>query len=318
MSFRRKRFSNRRMLARALAGAGLLASLCAGFATRNLQAATDAPARPRAETPVDPVLQAMQAELERSKAQLKMDGVQAPYYIEYRVSDIDDYSAEAVFGAQRQEQRIHVRFVRVVVRVGDYKLDSYYGQGQGVVDSMPVDDDPLALRHQLWLATDKAYKVASEALTAKLALFKQYSVEQTVDDFSRTDPVVSLEPLARLVPDVTRWRSALETSTALYRKFPDVQTLDASLRFNAINQYLITSEGTVTRHGRALYQIGLSGSTQAADGMRLDRSPFFLVADPRELPSEQKLLAESSKMLETLTKLRTAPKIGRASCRERV
>lgn len=307
MSPRPKTFSRKGMIARFVAGAAMLAALSAGPAGRSVRAATGAPAQPPAETPEDPVLLAMQAELERSKAQLKMDGVQAPYYIEYRVGDVDDYSAEAIFGTLRHEQRYHVRFVRVVVRVGDYKLDSYYGQGQGVVDSMPVDNDLLAFRHQLWLATDKAYKAASAALTAKLALLKQYSVEQTVEDFSRASAVVSIEPLAHMDRDVTRWRKALESTTALYRKFPDVQTVDASLRFNTLNQYLVTSEGTITRHGRSLYQITLSGSTQAPDGMRLDRSPFFLVADPRELPGEEKLLAETSKMLETLTRLRAAP-----------
>src|SRR5712692_2158121 len=307
MSPRQKIFSKKGMFARFVAGAALLAALSAGQVGRSVRAATGAPARPPAEAPEDPVLLAMQAELERSKAQLKMDGVQAPYYIEYRVGDVDDYSAEAIFGTLRQEQRFHVRFVRVVVRIGDYKLDSYYGQGQGVVDSMPVDNDLLAFRHQLWLATDKAYKAASEALTAKLALLKQYSIEQTVEDYSRASTVVSIEPIAHMDRDVTRWRKALESTTALYRKFPDVQSVDASLRFNTLNQYLVTSEGTMTRHGRSLYQITLSGSTQAPDGMRLDRSPYFLVCDQRELPGEEKLLAETSKMLETLTRLRAAP-----------
>ena len=35
----------------------------------------------------DPVLRAMVAEMERSKAQLKLDGVAAPYYIDYRITD---------------------------------------------------------------------------------------------------------------------------------------------------------------------------------------------------------------------------------------
>ena len=61
----------------------------------------------------DPLLEALLVELDRSKAQLKMDQVQSPYYIEYHVSDIDDYSAEAAFGALRESQRVHLRFVRV-------------------------------------------------------------------------------------------------------------------------------------------------------------------------------------------------------------
>src|ERR1700733_9473860 len=101
----------------------------------------------------DMILSAMHAELERSRSQLKMEQVAAPYYIEYRVFDLDQYSAEAAFGALRADVHLRYRVLRVVVRIGDYKQDSYSGQGQGTVDFMPLDNDMLALRHQLWLAT---------------------------------------------------------------------------------------------------------------------------------------------------------------------
>ena len=41
----------------------------------------------------DTLLDALLTELDRSKAKLKMDQVQAPYYIEYRVNDLDEYGA---------------------------------------------------------------------------------------------------------------------------------------------------------------------------------------------------------------------------------
>jgi len=115
----------------------------------------------------DPLLEALLTELERSKAQLKMDQVAAPYYIEYRVSDVEEFLAEAAFGALRENQKVHVRVMRVVVRVGDYKQDSYYGEGMGQTTILPLDNDPIALRHQIWLATDEAYKDAGQALTQK-------------------------------------------------------------------------------------------------------------------------------------------------------
>ena len=49
----------------------------------------------------DPVLRAMQKELERSKSQLKLEQMASPYYIEYRVVDTEAYVAEAAFGALR-------------------------------------------------------------------------------------------------------------------------------------------------------------------------------------------------------------------------
>src|SRR6516165_10647550 len=79
----------------------------------------------------DVLLEALLTELSRSKAQLRMDQVKTPYYIEYRVNDVDDFNAEAAFGAVRESDRSHLRVLRVVVRVGDYKQDSFYGQGTG-------------------------------------------------------------------------------------------------------------------------------------------------------------------------------------------
>lgn len=260
-----------------------------------------------AAPPDEPVLQAMLAELERSKSQLKMENVAAPYYIEYRVTDIQEYAAEAALGALQQEQRLRVRVLRAVVRVGDYKQDSYFGQGLGAVNVIPFDDDPIALRRQLWWATDRAYKAAVEALTAKQALLKQYSVDQPVDDFAPAPALQSVRPLAKLEVDPGRWRSLLEASSALFRKYPEVQSLDTSLRFTALNHYLVSSEGTVTRQGQSLYYLGISGSTQAADGMRLDRSPYYLVGNPKELPTPEEFTADVVKMLETLKRLREAP-----------
>ena len=49
----------------------------------------------------DPVLRAMLAEMQRSKSQLKLPDVQAPYYVDYRLVDVDQYVAEAAFGAVR-------------------------------------------------------------------------------------------------------------------------------------------------------------------------------------------------------------------------
>ena len=121
----------------------------------------------------DPILKAMQDELDRSKSQLKMENVPPPYYIEYRLTDVEQYQAEAAFGALREDQYAHTRVIRVTVRVGSYKQDSYYGPGVGVSTLGPIDDNPTALRWQLWSATDAAYKIASESLAAKQAQMRQ-------------------------------------------------------------------------------------------------------------------------------------------------
>ncbi|HYL11057.1 MAG TPA: metallopeptidase TldD-related protein [Candidatus Acidoferrales bacterium] len=261
----------------------------------------------RAAAKGDPLLEAMIAELERSKSGLKMDQVQAPYYVEYRLSEIEGYGVEAAFGALRDEQKFRVRYLRAVVRVGDYKQDSYFGQGAGASEVMPLDDDPLALRHQMWLVTDQAYKAASEALTAKQAMLKQFNVDQPVDDFAHAPVLQSVGPLVHLEYSPEHWRKVLEDATNLYRKYPDVQSVEGSVRFTAINEYFVNTEGTVTREGHATYALVLSSATQAPDGMRLERSPYYMMAKPEELPSDAKISADAVKMLDTIVRLRQAP-----------
>jgi hypothetical protein len=256
----------------------------------------------------DGLLEALLAELDRSKAQLKMDQVKAPYYIEYRVNEVDDIGAEAAFGALRENQHVHVRVLRVVVRVGDYKQDSYYGRGQGETTILPLDNDPIALRHQIWLATDDAYKAAGQALAEKQAALKQFSADPNpVDDFAKAPPVIAVGPTVTLKVDEATWRKTLEDVTNLYKQYPDIQSVSASARFSAINEYLVNSEGTVTRSGKTTYSVQLNSSAQAADGMRLGRSPAYMVARIEELPARETLLADAKKMLDTVVALRQAP-----------
>lgn len=256
----------------------------------------------------DGLLEALLTELDRSKAQLKMDQVQAPYFIEYRVNEVEDFGAEATFGALRENQRVHVRVLRVVVRIGDYKQDSYYGRGQGETTILPLDNDPIALRHQIWLATDEAYKAAGQALAEKQAALKQFTAEANpVDDFAKAPQMIAVEPAVSLKIDEASWKKTLQDVTNLYKQYPDVQSLSASARFSAINEYLVNSEGTVTRSGKTTYLVQLSGSAQAADGMRLGRSPAYMVSRMEELPARDALIADAKKMLDSIVALRQAP-----------
>jgi TldD protein len=256
----------------------------------------------------DGLLEALLTELDRSKAQLKMDQVQPPYFIEYRVNEVEDFGAEAAFGALRESQHLHYRVLRVVVRVGDYKQDSFFARGMGESTILPLDNDPIALRRQVWLATDSAYKEAGEALAAKQAALKQFSADANpVDDFAKAPQLIAVEPTVSLRSDDTTWKKTLEDVTSLYKQYPDVQSLTASARFAAINEYLVNSEGTVTRSGRTSYFVQLNGSAQAADGMRLARTPAYMVARAEELPEHDALIADARKMLDTIVALRQAP-----------
>ena len=87
----------------------------------------------RADAEKDPVLKAMLEELGRSKAQLQLPGFEKPFFIEYRVQEINAFETRAAFGAPQASAHTHTRVARVTVRVGDYKTDSSVLRGDGAM-----------------------------------------------------------------------------------------------------------------------------------------------------------------------------------------
>ena len=142
--------------------------------------------RRKAAAKGDALLEALLTELRRSYSQLKMDQVQAPYYIEYRVNDVDDYQRGGGVwrgGAEPARARAHSASGRAHRRLQTGQL---FRVGTGETNILPLDNDPIALRHQIWLATDDAYKSAAQALAEKQAALRQFSADATpVDDFAK-------------------------------------------------------------------------------------------------------------------------------------
>ena len=256
----------------------------------------------------DPIFKAMLSELKRSQEKLQLGQLQRPYYIDYEVTDLQDYVADATLGALRNDQMNAGRFVRVVVRIGDRTQDSYYGEGMGATEAMPLDNEEMALRHQLWLGTDKAYKAALTGLTEKQAALKNVVVEQnTPPDFSEEKPVDSVHDLAKANIDLETWKQNLRSTSNMFRSAPGLDSSEADFHYRVMNRYFVNTEGTVTRSSKAFYVYAFSGSTQAEDGMRLERSHAWVVSKPEELPKPEEIQKEAQKLIATFDMLRKAP-----------
>lgn len=267
-----------------------------------------------AEGGTDPLLQAMQAELMREKAQLVLPGMRAPYFIEYRLEDIHSFEAVANYGALTSEVENQQRVVRVEVRVGNYVTDSSSARGNGSLVLAPGDNDPVALREALWTATDEAYKNALRSYSAKLAAIKQFQTAPNADDFTAGKPVQLLEPVARLDLDRTEWKRRLVAASGLYvtdaavRGFSaDVQYSSATLNALAVNRYTVNTDGTAVRHGFTGYQDTISVGGQASDGMQLGRNNGSTASTASGLESAQALRERTIADLKSFEALRRAP-----------
>ncbi|HET6169375.1 MAG TPA: metallopeptidase TldD-related protein [Terracidiphilus sp.] len=280
-----------------------------------LLAAPLAPAQPtRADAEKDPVLAAMLQELDRSMSQLQLPGFQKPFFIQYRVVDVEDFETKAAFGAGEGTQHNRARIARVTVRVGDYKTDSSGGRGDGALEITALDNDPVALRSALWTATDQAYKNALASYAQKQAALKQVQTPPQADDFSRQTPIVALATPLTLVLDSSAWEQRVAHDSGLYRTDPsvnstrnDVQYSMATFHARVATTRLVNSEGAIVRKSAANYQESLGVGAQAADGMRLDRSFATTGATLKDIDTAQAFQQHATALIASLSDLRKAP-----------
>jgi TldD protein len=281
-----------------------------------LRASAGAPPAPEGKaTPSDdPMLRAMQQELDREKSQLVLTDMQRPYFIEYHFDDIDTFEAVANYGALTMEQANRQRLVRVIVRIGNYTTDSSTARGDGSVALAPKDNNPLALRYALWLATDEAYKNALRSYSAKEANLKRFQSGPEQPDFSTEKPVTHIGPFVTLSLDRDTWKKRIIEASGLYASDPsvrsfanDVQYSTANIRAIAVNRYLVNTEGTVVREGYTHYNVGISVGGQAADGMRLGRDNGPVAVDAKDLESAEAFHKRTLDDLKSFNDLRNAP-----------
>ncbi|MGP8252649.1 MAG: metallopeptidase TldD-related protein [Terracidiphilus sp.] len=268
----------------------------------------------RADAEKDPVLKAMLTELDRSRDELQLQGFAKPFFIQYRIEGLDDFESRAEFGASEGSLRTNERVARVTVRVGDYKTDSSGGRGDGAVELTGLDDDPIAIRSALWMATDEAYKNALAALAQKQAALKQVQTPPQADDFSHEKPLISLADPARLSVDESAWTERVSRASGLYRTDAtvkaserDVQYCTAAYHSRAVTTWLVTSEGTIVRKSSTEYQESFGAGTQADDGMRLDRSYSSAGTSPSDLDPEDAFNKHAVAEIASLGDLRKSP-----------
>jgi TldD protein len=261
----------------------------------------------------DHTLEAMRAELQRSKADLQLPGQQKPFFIEYRLVDLDVRTITASFGALVSSTTTHNRFMDVGIRVGDYKIDnSNFISGdefQGFLGSsgeVGVDGDYESLRQDLWLATDQAYKQALTGLAQKMGFLGTLSKLPEVADFSAAKPVQQIDP--RAIPDWTNrnWEQEARQATAGLRNYPDLYGNRITYTLVYETYYLINSEGTEIRTPHTLAAIEAAMETQASDGVPMHHFFTAYSSKPADLPTADVVAHEIDARTKRLMAMRSA------------
>ena len=295
----------------------VLPAVALGFAGAFFAASFSAP--PAAADDNDHTLEAMRDEMARSKArlELKIPGTGTPvrpYYIEYRLLDLDVRTMVAEFGAIVSSTTVRNRFMSVEARVGNYKLDSSnfisddaFRGFIGSTGSVGIDRDYNSLRQDLWIATDQAFKEAVEQFSRKQAYLNSLARPTNIDDFSQEPAVKLVEP--RVEPDWTsrNWEAEARETSAALRGFSEMYSSRVAYHIIYATEYLLTSEGTEIRISHTLSAVEAGMETQAEDGMPVHNFYATYAARPADLPTVPQVRQALEKAGQQLMALRAAP-----------
>jgi predicted Zn-dependent protease len=268
------------------------------------------------DQPPSPVLQAMNAELERSMQKLKAQPV-PPYFLSYEITETHDFYISGAFGKLESSNENRRRQLDIDLRVGDYALDNTREIRGGTPNNpfanysgaeIPIDNDPDAIRAALWYHTDERYKRALEQFTkVKTNVEVKAAQEDKSADFSREEPQRHTDPAIDIQVDRRVWEDKIRRYTAPFAQYTKIYQATARLNAEVETRWYVNTEGTRIQTSQPAWRLFVIAYTKADDGMELPRYESFFGFTEKDLPDDATVLKAVGKMIRDLEALRTAP-----------
>ena len=261
------------------------------------------------------LLDILSDELQRNFTVLKEKGDPPPYYMAYAVTDVESQVINASMGTLIGQQKSHVRYLDITVRVGSPKLDNYHvvnGQrGRFTPGAIVVlDDVPDAIRQRIWLETDRTYRLAARRLIEiKSNAESKVKPEDDSGDFSTEPPSVHDEAPPRLHYPDQEWLGHLRKWSAELGSATGVLNSSVTLIVERETKYLVNTEGTRLLDGRNFANISISARGKAVDGMDLAANEDYQGTGLDRLPAPEAIEAAVNRAGTDLGRLLRAPTV---------
>ncbi len=298
----------------------LLLLVCAFLLTFGQLIAIECTAVSAAETAVPEVedkviLEIMAKELKRNFDALK-NAKPPVYFMAYRASDSENSEVSACYGATFiRKNRVRDRYLQVEVRVGTPKLDSSHSTGSASTTESSlrehcviIDANPLNLRTNLWLETEKQYRIAAEKYGRVIAEQGLTSEETPCDDFSSEEPTSKVSGASILPFDLKNMESIVRKLSENFKSYKDIETSWVRFTIDSYKRYFVNTEGTqiADRSMSTYFMTGGSATADDGENLRLEGQLFIDRPDlvEQRLPEFE---AEVKRVADNLVALRKAP-----------
>jgi TldD protein len=260
----------------------------------------------------DPILRAMKDEMARSK-ELRIVNLDPAYFFSYRIEDTHSFSATASLGALISSGESRTRIPLVQVRVGDYNFDNtnhIYSDayaGPRYDSTLPRDDNYKAFRDVLWLATDREFKTAEDAIARKRSSLKNITLPDQWPDYSKAPAVEAVLPIRRTPVDIALWKDRVVKLSAIFTDYPQILTSGVEVQIGQSINYVLNSEGTAERTPEDLAAVRIQAHALAPDGSAVRDGAVIDSFEASGLPSEAELRRKTTEVAEHVAALVKAP-----------
>jgi TldD protein len=267
----------------------------------------------------DQILDAVANEMERSMATLRIESADSPYFIGYKITEVEVNDAAASLGDVISDKERHFVNLEAHVHVGDYKFDNsnFVASGREGLDGiaeqqLPLEPNPKIARRVAWLTTDVAYKEALEQLQAKREALKSGAAGgiSSVPSYTKVKPAAMTEavrvPKLETVSDL---KKRAEKVSAVFRDQKQVRDSRVAFTSYLERRWLLNSEGNAVHDTRRASGVLIVASGQAQDGQELFSYYTRYGHTATDLPSDEELVKAAKAMAKQIEELEKAPLI---------
>ncbi|MDR2890247.1 MAG: hypothetical protein LBV18_01360 [Alistipes sp.] len=174
-----------------------------------------------------------------------------------------------------------------------------------------ASDPHAAVRQTIWREVERDYRRSVASLeNARAADRVNAAREDSAPDWSPAPVENHYEvpfTAAEIAFDRADARRRVKAYSAAFLSSPDILTGTATIEQTVGRKYFVSSEGGSVVHNSRSCRLIINASVRTDDGMDLPLSASWFAFSPDGLPSDQTVLTEVRRMVETLTAMASAP-----------
>lgn len=270
----------------------------------------------------DIVLNAIKNEVERNKAELKIENLERPFYIRYMIFETNYLNMTASLGTLQSSTEYKDRFGYPTLLVGSYERNNLnymapnlYYRMYSYPRAVSLENDPKGIATAIWADLDKAYKDGAEVFAAKQAIIKQQNLqddELNLVDFEKVAPVNIREKRPAMNSDRAYWENYVKTASALLLKYPEINFSSVHLSVRDRMVYYYDTDNSNYMVPEPYYMLNLNLSTMTDDGQELNDIIYFEHPSFEQMPDLATFTKECEDFIKDFIKLKNAPLVNEA------